>query len=54
MLTQNKQANIFSILYNKIPENPLKLISFQYLYNLSDERLIEETSLNFAYFYFLD
>ncbi|SNS73924.1 Transposase domain [Anaerovirgula multivorans] len=86
---QNNQLSIYSILYNKIPENhTLKLINkavdfsfvtklleasynkyygrpakdpelmirilvLQYLYNLSDERVIEEASLNLAYMWFL-
>ncbi|KGP91094.1 transposase [Pontibacillus chungwhensis BH030062] len=89
MLTQNKQASLYSILYDKIPENHtlkrineaidfsfindlledsyskyygrpakepelmVKLLVLQYLYDLSDERLIEEASLNLAYLYFL-
>jgi transposase len=86
---QNNQLSIYSILYNKIPENHtlklldnaidfrfitksleqsynkfygrpakhpelmLKLLILQYLYNLSDERVIEESSLNLAYMWFL-
>ncbi|WP_422487053.1 transposase, partial [Gudongella sp. DL1XJH-153] len=86
---QNNQLSIYSILYNKIPENHtlklldnaidfgfitksleqsynkfygrpakhpelmLKLLILQYLYNLSDERVIEEASLNLAYMWFL-
>jgi transposase len=90
MLKNNlKQSSIYSILYNRIPENHiLKLINdaldfsfinglledsyckyygrpakepemmaklsiLQYLYNLSDERVIEDTSLNLAYMYFI-
>src|SRR6056297_1575585 len=30
-----------------------KLLMLQYLYNLSDERVIEEANLNLAYMYFL-
>ncbi|MEN2774579.1 transposase, partial [Acetivibrio clariflavus] len=79
---KNNQLSIYSILYNKIPENHilklinnaidfsfinklleksyckyygrpakepelmLRLLILQYLYNLSDERVIEEASLN--------
>ncbi|WP_077368785.1 IS1182 family transposase [Anaerosalibacter sp. Marseille-P3206] len=86
---KNNQLSIYSILYNKIPENhTLKLINkaidlsfvtkllevsynkyygrpakdpelmirlliLQYLYNLSDEKLIEECSLNLAFMWFL-
>jgi len=86
---KNNQLSIYSILYNKIPENhTLKLINkaidlsfvtkllevsynkyygrpakdpelmirlliLQYLYNLSDEKLIEECSLNLSYMWFL-
>ena len=32
----------------------VKLLVLQYLYNLSDERVIEDASLNLAYMYFLD
>jgi len=82
---KNNQLSIYSILYNKIPENHnLKLINsavdfgfitnllektynkyhgrpakdpelmvrlliLQYMYNLSDEQVIEEASLNLAY-----
>ncbi|MEN2774124.1 transposase, partial [Acetivibrio clariflavus] len=82
---KNNQLSIYSILYNKIPENHilklinnaidfsfinklleksyckyygrpakepelmLRLLILQYLYNLSDERVIEEASLNLAY-----
>ncbi len=31
----------------------LRLLILQYLYNLSDERVIEEASLNLAYLWFL-
>ena len=37
----------------KEPELMVKLLVLQYLYNLSDERVIEEASLNLAYMYFL-
>ncbi|MBP1948366.1 transposase [Virgibacillus litoralis] len=37
----------------KEPELMIKLSVLQYLYNLSDERVIEEASLNLAYMYFL-
>ncbi|MBP1948294.1 transposase, partial [Virgibacillus litoralis] len=83
------QLSIYSVLYNKIPENHMlklirdevdfsfinelletsyckyygrpakepelmiKLSVLQYLYNLSDERVIEDASLNLAYMYFL-
>jgi len=86
---KNNQLSIYSILYNKVPENhTLKLINkavdlsfvtklleksynkyygrpakdpelmirlliLQYLYNLSDERIIEEASVNLAYMWFL-
>ena len=86
---KNNQLSIYSILYDKIPENhTLKLINeaidlsfvtklleesysktqgrpakdpelmlriliLQYLYDLSDERIIEEASLNLAYMWFL-
>ena len=86
---KNMQISIYSVLYNKIPENHtlkllrdeidfsfinkvlkktyserygrpakepelmVKLLLLQYLYNLSDERVIEEASLNLAYMYFL-
>lgn len=86
---KNNQLSIYSILYNKIPENhTLKLINkaidlsfvtklleesynkyygrpakdpelmirlliLQYLYNLSDEKVIEEASLNLAFMWFL-
>ena len=86
---KNNQLSIYSILYNKIPENHilklinnaidfsfinklleksyckyygrpakepelmLRLLILQYLYNLSDERVIEEASLNLAYLWFL-
>lgn len=89
MLKDNNQLSIYSILYNKIPENhTLKLINnaidlsfvtkllenmynkyygrpakdpelmirlliIQHLYNLSDEKVIEEASLNLAYMWFL-
>lgn len=86
---KNMQLSIYSILYNKIPENHIlklinsavdfsfinklleksyckyygrpakepelmtKLLVLQYLYNLSDEKIIEEASLNLAYMWFL-
>ncbi len=86
---EHKQFNLYSILYNKIPEKHIlklinkavdfsfintllegsyckyygrpakepemmaKLLILQYLYNLSDERVIEETSLNLAYMWFI-
>lgn len=86
---KNMQLSIYSILYNKIPENHIlklinsavdfsfinklleesyckyygrpakepelmtKLLVLQYLYNLSDERVVEEASLNLAYMWFL-
>lgn len=86
---KNNQLSIYSILYNKVPENHtlklidkaidlsfvtklleksynkyygrpakdpelmIKLLILQYLYNLSDERVIEESSLNLAYMWFL-
>lgn len=37
----------------KNPELMLRLLILQYLYNLSDKRLIEEASLNLAYMFFL-
>lgn len=37
----------------KDPEMMVKLLVLQYLYNLSDERVIEEASLNLAYMWFL-
>ncbi|WP_433747902.1 IS1182 family transposase [Falsibacillus pallidus] len=37
----------------KEPELMVKLLVLQYLYDLSDERVIEEASLNLAYMYFL-
>jgi transposase len=37
----------------KDPELMLKLLILQYLYNLSDEKVIEESNLNVAYMYFL-
>lgn len=37
----------------KEPELMIRLLVLQYLYNLSDERLIEEASLNLAYMWFL-
>ena len=84
-----KQFSLYSILYNKIPENHIlklidsavdfsflnkflqgsyckyygrpakepelmsKLCILQYLYNLSDEKVIEDASLNLAYMWFL-
>lgn len=86
---KDMQLSIYSVLYNKIPENHtlklikdhvdfsfinelledsyskyygrpakepelmVKLLVLQYLYNLSDVRLIEEASLNLAHMYFL-
>ncbi|SCL85461.1 hypothetical protein PP176A_0871 [Sporanaerobacter sp. PP17-6a] len=86
---KNNQLSIYSILYNKIPQNHIlklinnsidlsfvtklleksynkyygrpakdpeliiKLLILQHLYNLSDEKVIEEASLNLAYMYFL-
>lgn len=38
----------------KEPELMVKLLALQLLYNLSDERVIEDASLNLAYMYFLD
>ncbi len=37
----------------KEPELMVKLLVLQYLYKLSDERVIEDASLNLAYMYFL-
>lgn len=37
----------------KEPELMLKILILQYLYDLSDERVIEEASLNLAYMWFL-
>jgi len=37
----------------KEPELMLRILVLQYLYNLSDERVIEEASLNLAHMYFL-
>lgn len=37
----------------KEPEMMCKLLFLQHLYNLSDERIIEEANLNLAYLYFL-
>ena len=84
-----KQFSMYSILYNRIPENHIlktinkavnfnfingllensyckyygrpakepemmaKLLIIQYLYNLSDEQVIEETAVNLAYMYFI-
>lgn len=86
---KDMQLSIYSLLYNKIPENHIlkvlqdnvdfsfinqlleksyckyygrpakepelmvKLLVLQYLYNLSDVRVIEDASLNLAYMYFL-
>lgn len=86
---EQKQMSLYSILYNKIPENHIlkkinsvvdfrfinklledsycknfgrpakepemmcKLLFLQHLYNLSDERVIEEAGLNLAYMYFI-
>jgi transposase len=38
----------------KEPELMVKLLTLQRLYDLSDERVIEDASLNLAYMYFLD
>ena len=38
----------------KEPELMVKLLVLQYLYNLSDVRVIEDASLNLAYMYFLE
>lgn len=38
----------------KEPELMVKLLVLKYLYDLSDQRVIEEASLNLAYMYFLD
>ena len=90
LFDKNMQLSIYSLLYDKIPENHIlklindavdfsfinklleksyckyygrpakepelmvKLLVLQYLYNLSDERVIEDASLNLAYMYFLD
>lgn len=87
--SSHQQLSIYSILYNKIPENHMlkrikeeidftfvnellagsyckhygrpakepelmiRLLVLQRLYDLSDERVIEEASLNLAYMYFL-
>jgi len=84
-----KQLSLYSILYNRIPENHIlklinnavdfsfinellensyckyygrpakepemmsKLLIIQYLYNLSDIKVIEETQVNLAYMYFI-
>src|SRR5699024_8258889 len=37
----------------KEPEMMCKLLFLQHLYNLSDEKVIEEASLNLAYMYFI-
>ena len=37
----------------KDPEMMIKLLVLQYMYNLSDEKVIEEASLNIAYLWFL-
>jgi transposase len=86
---KDMQLSIYSVLYNKIPDNHrlkilkdevdfsfinaalektyckfygrpakepelmVKLLVLQHLYNLSDERVIEDASLNLAYMYFL-
>lgn len=86
---KQKQLSLYSILYNKIPENHIlklvnsavdfsfinklledsyckyygrpakepemmaKLLVLQYLYNLSDEKIIEEASLNIAFMWFI-
>ncbi|VBB04831.1 Hypothetical protein LUCI_0036, partial [Lucifera butyrica] len=87
--TTPKQLSLYSVLYDKIPENHIlkvinktvdfsfvnklledsyskkigrpakepemmaKLLILQYLYNLSDVRVIEEVSLNLAYMWFV-
>lgn len=38
----------------KEPELMVKILVLQYLYNLSDEQVIEDASLHLAYMYFLD
>lgn len=38
----------------KEPELMIKLLILQYLYKLSDERVIEDASLNLAFMYFLE
>ena len=84
-----KQLSLYSILYNRIPENHIlkkinnavdfsfinkmledsyckyygrparepemmsKLLILQYLYTLSDEKVIEETAVNLAYMWFI-
>lgn len=89
MLKSRKQLSMYSILYNRIPDNHIlklmdeavdfsfinelledsyskyygrpakepemmvKLLVLQHLYKLSDERVIEDASLNLAYMYFL-
>lgn len=86
---KSKQYSLYSILYNKIPENHmlkiidkvidfsfvnnmleetyckyygrpakepemmLRILLLQYFYNLSDEKVIEEISLNLAYMWFV-
>ena len=86
---ESKQLSLYSILYNKIPENHIlkrinsvvdfsfinkllessyckfygrpakepemmsKLLILQYLYNLSDEKVIEDTRINLAYMWFI-
>lgn len=86
---EQKQMSLYSILYNKIPENHIlkiiisvvnfsfinklvqnsycknfgrpakepklmcKLLFLQHMYNLSDEKVIEEANLNLAFMYFL-
>ena len=87
---KDRQLSLYSLLYDKIPENHIlrlindavdfsfinellaksyckyygrpakepelmvKLLVLQRLYNLSDEQVIEDASLNLAYMYFLD
>jgi transposase len=86
---ESKQYSLYSILYDKIPENHIlklidkavdfsfinklleksyckyygrpakepemmiRLLILQYLYSLSDEKIIDETSLNLAYMWFI-
>ncbi len=87
--SKSKQLSLYSILYDKIPDDHIlksinqvvdfsfinkmlegsyskhfgrpakepemmaKLLILQYLYNLSDIKVIEQTSLNFAYMWFV-
>lgn len=53
-------TNLLAKSYNKYygrpakdPEMMIKLLVLQYLYNLSDEKVVEEASLNIAYLWFL-